>query len=207
MKHVKKELAENDPGLEEWKSKPAKKTTPKNLAEGYLLKIQLCDVTPPIWRSFSVPADITLADLHTVLQIIMGWTNSHLHGFRDEQDCYGPADQDLEDQIDEKRVLLNDIFKSKSSTLYYEYDFGDGWEHIITCKAILTKETEIAVTDGKRACPPEDCGGAAGYCLILESLSGPNREEENPLLPELDEDFDPDTFSADEINRKLTNIL
>ena len=34
----------------------------------YLLKIQLLDIEPAIWRLFMVPADITLGRLHDVIQ-------------------------------------------------------------------------------------------------------------------------------------------
>ena len=47
----------------------------------YLLKIQLLDIEPVIWRRFAVPASITLDRLHDVIQIVMGWTDSHLHEF------------------------------------------------------------------------------------------------------------------------------
>jgi len=40
-----------------------------------LLKIELLDIEPAIWRRFVVPANITLDRLHDVIQIIMGWTD------------------------------------------------------------------------------------------------------------------------------------
>ena len=48
----------------------------------YQLKLTLIDSQPPIWRRVQVESDATLARLHDVLQIVMGWTNSHMHGFR-----------------------------------------------------------------------------------------------------------------------------
>jgi hypothetical protein len=39
----------------------------------YLLKVRLLDIEPEIWRSFVVPASITLDRLHDVIQIAMGW--------------------------------------------------------------------------------------------------------------------------------------
>lgn len=167
---------------------------------GYLLKVQLLDIQPAIWRSFTVPSNVTLGDLHHLLQFIMGWMDGHLHGFRDEHKCYGPVDVNFENQIDENSVLLNEIFKKKGSRLLYEYDFGDGWEHLITCKDVLSKEPEITVTGGKRACPPEDCGGVPGYDQILEALADSDDEEHDDLLDWLG-DYDPELFDAEEINR------
>lgn len=47
----------------------------------YLLEIQLVDIEPAIWQRFVVPASITLDRLHDVVQIVMDWTDSHLHEF------------------------------------------------------------------------------------------------------------------------------
>lgn len=47
----------------------------------YQLKITLKWSEPPIWRRVVVRADMTLDRLHDVIQIGMGWTDSHLHQF------------------------------------------------------------------------------------------------------------------------------
>jgi len=47
----------------------------------YLLKVQLLDIEPAIWRRFVVPDSITLERLHDVVQIVMGWTDDHMQGF------------------------------------------------------------------------------------------------------------------------------
>jgi Plasmid pRiA4b ORF-3-like protein len=47
----------------------------------YNVRITLEDSQPPIWRSVAIPSDITLGCLHEVIQIVMGWTDSHLHQF------------------------------------------------------------------------------------------------------------------------------
>lgn len=45
------------------------------------LKITLADTEPPIWRRVEVPAEMTLKDLHAVIQAAMGWEDDHLHQF------------------------------------------------------------------------------------------------------------------------------
>ena len=57
----------------------------KRLAQAfpiYELKITLCGSNPAIWRRVQVPGGIKLNRLHDVLQVVMGWTDSHLHQFR-----------------------------------------------------------------------------------------------------------------------------
>ena len=47
----------------------------------YQLKVKLAGIRPLIWRRFLVDGAITLADLHLVLQAVMGWENYHLYEF------------------------------------------------------------------------------------------------------------------------------
>ena len=49
--------------------------------EIYQLKVTLLGTSPPIWRRLLVPANITLAQLHDVLQTAMGWEDGHMHEF------------------------------------------------------------------------------------------------------------------------------
>jgi hypothetical protein len=55
--------------------------TTQPLVSSYQLKITLDGSDPPIWRRFQVPASITLANLHFIIQTVMGWQNYHLHEF------------------------------------------------------------------------------------------------------------------------------
>ena len=47
----------------------------------YQIKVTLRDTRPPIWRRLLVPAGLTLDALHDVLQVAMGWDDSHMHEF------------------------------------------------------------------------------------------------------------------------------
>jgi len=47
----------------------------------YVLRIELKEIKPVIWRRFIVPSNITLDRLHDIIQIVMGFTDSHLHEF------------------------------------------------------------------------------------------------------------------------------
>lgn len=55
----------------------------------YRIKVTLRYVAPPIWRRIEVPADVKLGRLHRILQVVMGWTDSHLHAFRVGRTSYG----------------------------------------------------------------------------------------------------------------------
>ncbi len=76
----------------------------------YQIKVTLIDSKPPIWRRFLVEDTVTLGKLHDILQIVMGWTNSHLHHFIIDDEFYGmPLDDDFGDirTKDETRFKLN----------------------------------------------------------------------------------------------------
>ena len=104
----------------------------KRLAQAfpiYELKITLCGSNPAIWRRVQVPGGIKLNRLHDVLQVVMGWTDSHLHQFRVGSVIYClPSDDDFYpggEQRDERRFRLADIAQREKTPLIYEYDFGD----------------------------------------------------------------------------------
>ncbi len=48
---------------------------------GLLLKVSLDHAKGQIWRNLLVPANAHLGWIHAVIQVSMGWTNSHLHQF------------------------------------------------------------------------------------------------------------------------------
>ena len=129
-------------------------------AQVHEIKITLCGSKPPIWRRVAVPSDMCLSDLHYVIQIVMGWTNSHLHQFvvrnakpkpaADELRKLSQNEQrdkleqlmnrerrisdlrfELDDIEDERKVKLSELAPVVKNKFIYEYDFGDGWDHTI----------------------------------------------------------------------------
>lgn len=168
------------------------------------LKITLQYTQPSVWRSVQVPADIRLDKLHDVIQVVMGWADSHLHAFYINGENYGPA-SDVLDMSDERKARLGDIAK-KGSRLLYEYDFGDGWAHEIKVEKILTAESGMPYPlclDGARACPPDDCGGPPGYQNLLGILGDPEHPERDDMLDWLGGEFDPEAFDLEQVNKLL----
>ena len=162
----------------------------------YQLKITLVGIRPPVWRRIQVESDITLGRLHHIIQMAMGWSSSHMHAFNIGGLFYGETDPELELK-NENRVKLNSVARSEKSKFRYEYDFGDDWQHDILVEKILPVEPDVKYPrfiTGKRACPPEDCGGAWGYASLLEAIADPEHEEHTESLEWFGEDFDPEEF-------------
>src|ERR1019366_10823135 len=102
---------------------------PRSTDTIYQFKITLADAKPAIWRRIEVP-DLTLGELHSVLQVVMGWDDSHMHQFIVGKTYYGqatPDDLDLEVE-DEDGIRISQVFpEKKRARIVYEYDFGDSW--------------------------------------------------------------------------------
>jgi pRiA4b ORF-3-like protein len=60
----------------------------------FQLKNALAGIRPPMWRRVLVPGEITLAELHEVVQVAVGWTDTHLHEFEIGDARYGAPDPD-----------------------------------------------------------------------------------------------------------------
>ena len=173
----------------------------------YQIKVTLKGIRPPIWRRIQVPCDITLAELHGVLQAVMGWWGYHLHQFTVGQTCYGVPDPDYDfmDVRDESEVRLNQIV-GEGGRFVYEYDFGDGWEHVLQVEKVLPPDAgqqRPVCIKGKRACPPEDVGGIWGYANFLEAIQDPGHPEHEEYLEWVGGEFDPEAFDLDEANEEL----
>ncbi|MEX2550466.1 MAG: plasmid pRiA4b ORF-3 family protein [Nitriliruptoraceae bacterium] len=144
----------------------------------YRLRVDLADTDPPMWRRLEVSGALHLDQLHDVLQVACGWTESHLHRF-----TTGPQDEPDHDAFlcpfdvregdtgtPEERVRLDDVLREVGDRLFYQYDYGDDWRHVLELEAVATatRDAPLAVcVDGERPGPPEDCGGVEGYELLL----------------------------------------
>lgn len=173
----------------------------------YVLKATLRDIRPPIWRRLRVPGDCSLGQLHDVLQHAFGWTDSHLHEFRIGRQTFGvpSADDFGPHPIHEKKVGLDQVARPKSK-LVYAYDFGDGWEHDIVVERVeqaAPSDSLPACTDGRRACPPEDCGGPLGYENLVAALSDKKHPEHAELTEWVGPYWTPEAFDIDFANREL----
>lgn len=182
-----------------------------NPEEIYQIKVTLLGTEPSIWRRLLVPADLTLEQLHTVLQKAMGWEDSHMHEFRIRKQRFGRPDP-MEGAfggprtMSERKVRLFEVIGKPRAKAVYTYDFGDSWDHEIVVEKCLAAEAgrdyPVCVA-GERSAPPEDCGGLPGFYDLLEAMSDPENEERERLLEWLGGDFDPDAFSVEAVNRLL----
>jgi hypothetical protein len=172
----------------------------------YQIKIALRHVAPSVWRRIEAPADIKLGKLHRVLQIAMGWTDSHLHAYRIGGATYGVPNPDFPDDTQSERDVRLDKVVGVGDTLIYEYDFGDGWEHTLKIEKIISADPAAhypRCTGGSRACPPEDCGGPPGYEHLLQVLRDPKHEEHEQMREWIGGDFDPEAFDLGKANQRL----
>ena len=177
----------------------------------FQLEVILKGTNPPIWRRFEVPETMTLAQLHAVLQTVMGWTDSHLHRFVINGKEYGRPDYeerwaDDDPLLDERRVRLTKLLQIAPTAFLYEYDYGDSWLHLIVMERYWPASPGGHVprcTEGERACPPEDVGGIDGYEDLLAVLADPAHEEHEGMRMWVGEDFEPERFDIAAVNTTL----
>jgi len=171
------------------------------------LKVTLREVRPPVWRRIEVSSDLTLGELSAILEAAMGWLGGHLHRFDVAGTAYGIPAPDWEvDCLDENRFRLGEVLPRVGSELRWDYDFGDGWEHDVVVEAVGPAEPGVEYPrclKGRRACPPEDCGGVWGYQELLELQADPGLEDPDDLREWLGPDFDPAYFDAAETTEAM----
>lgn len=188
----------------------------------YVVRLDLDGAKPPIWRRLRLASDLTLDEVHEIVQVAMGWTGTHLHDFKMGPDLKDfqmmpfltAYDIDVEGEtqgIPEANVRLDQVLAEPGHRLFYEYDFGDGWDHTLKLEKVepwAKDAPDAACVAGRRACPPEDIGGIHGYEQFLDALArrgDPDLTEwQVQLLDAMPDDFDPAFFDADDVNEALT---
>ena len=193
---------------------PARKAKPGPQTRVVQFKVTLRGARPPIWRRVQVPATFSLEGFHYVIQAAMGWENCHLHQFLVGGVYYsalspgGLAIEWNDEMEDERAVTLGDLVRREGQKFLYEYDFGDGWRHDVLVEKLLDAEEGVrypVCTGGKRACPPEDCGGVWGYESLLEALADPD-DPDHEDMAEWAGEIDPEAFDLDAVNQRLERL-
>jgi hypothetical protein len=184
----------------------------------YELQIELAHIEPRIWRTILVPDNLKLSKLDLIIQTAFGWSNSHLHEFTIGTKQYGLVEIEKEwsmgldfgrELLDERKFTLGQTLGDEVQRFVYEYDFGDGWEHIAKVIKIheptATNSKPVCVA-GKNACPPEDVGGPPGYAYFVEVLADPAHEDYASMLEWVGGEFDPEAFQIDATNAAIKRL-
>jgi hypothetical protein len=190
----------------------------------FRVRVDLDGSSPPIWRRLLVASDLRLDELHEALQIAFGWHGGHLHDFREAGDARHAerfvsepefGDDDL-DGTPETKVHLDQVLFEPGDRLIYTYDFGDDWQHTIRLEEVLPQDADarrVSVIGGRRAAPPDDCGGVFGYQMLLAKLADPSDPEHDRLSGWFAEyvddvsEFDPAKVDLDAIDQVMRQFF
>jgi hypothetical protein len=165
---------------------PSRRRPRRPDAVTYRVRIDLSGTRPPVWRRLELSSSLFLDEVHDVIQAAFGWTDSHLHRFGSGPAYYGKETEyylcpfeveEGEPGIPEEQVRLDEVLQQPGETLFYGYDFGDDWQHVLRLEAVLPRSEpapRALCTGGRRPGPPEDCGGVDGYELIITASDPDN---------------------------------
>jgi hypothetical protein len=139
----------------------------------------------------------------------MGWEDMHMYAFVIDGEDYGDPRRGGDCEYDSRSVSLSEIVEQGDTRFRYGYDFGDDWEHSIEIEKTLPAEEGVKYprcVGGKRACPPEDCGGPYGYPDFLDRIQDPKHEEHEEALDWVGDEFDPERFDLNRTNEDLYHL-
>lgn len=182
------------------------------------LHIKIASIDPPIWRTLHVDEQVTLRQLHHIIQAAFGWKSAHRYQFVAGTRIYTdpdytegrPAEPDQE-ILDDRKIKLTRLL-DEHMEFKYHYDFGDDWIHLITCSDAfhLDEKPRMAiVTGGEFACPLEDIGGPPGFISFLHALNEGKADQYHHLLEDIvgnDDEYDPELFDLRAANAALTRM-
>jgi hypothetical protein len=192
----------------------------------YRLRIDLMGTKPPLWRRLELASDLFLDQVHEIIQVSFGWTDSHLHQFSSGPAHYGPDTEhylcpyqveERDTGIPEKDVRLDEVLVNAGDKLFYDYDFGDDWQHTIRLEAVLSAKDSApraVCVAGHRDGPAEDCGGVYAHELI-SAATDPGNPDHVDAVAEFDsfcgesadvEGMRPTPFDISETNEALAGL-
>jgi hypothetical protein len=193
-----------------------KHSMPENVPV-YQVKIILQDTDPVVWRKILVRSDVNLGLFHAIVQLVMGWTNSHLHQYFIHDKIYSDPEFEIGAEfvgdtpaLDEYSLTLAGIASGGQTEFGYEYDFGDSWRHTIIIERQNDESSGFQglamCIAGSRACPPDDCGGTGGFADLLQTIKNPKHEEYKSMMKWLGGKYDPELCDIAKINKCLQKI-
>jgi pRiA4b ORF-3-like protein len=192
----------------------------------YRVRGDLRGTRPPLWRRLELASDLFLDQVHEIVQVAFGWTDGHLHQFSSGPARYGPETEhylcpfqveERETGVPEEDVRLDEVLVDAGDKLFYDYDFGDDWQHIIKLEAVLPLRhggPRAVCVAGRRDGPAEDCGGVYAYELISAAID-PGHPAHTDAVAEFSdiygesaglEGMRPTPFDIGEINETLAGL-
>ncbi|MET1005583.1 MAG: plasmid pRiA4b ORF-3 family protein [Propionibacteriaceae bacterium] len=186
-------------------------------ALAYRIRVSLDGIRPEIWRLLDVSGDLTLADLHEIIQIAFGWRLGRSHVFvrsdgRRWSDGRWYGEGGVGD--DELTTTLAEALTPRSGRLSYLYDPRAGWKHAVSLVSILAVEpgrSPARLISGARHGPLDDVGGPQGYAELLADLDdahGPRHASMlrwvNGTLGPWHRSFDSDHLDQASVNHGLS---
>ncbi|WP_157605210.1 plasmid pRiA4b ORF-3 family protein [Schlesneria paludicola] len=176
----------------------------------YSLRITIADSKPRIWRRLTTKS-VSLEILHSIIQLLMGWNDSHLHGYEIRKRRV-PLPDDGAD-VDEQSISIAQLFAAKIKRLSYTYDFGDNWRLTISIEESMPTVKDVSYPQcvaGQGAPPLEDIGGIQIWSKLLSAIRYPQREqcdETRALMMRLGDEFVLSEFDLPQTNTRLQRIF
>jgi Plasmid pRiA4b ORF-3-like protein len=178
-----------------------------------ILRIELEDIEPLIWRRIAVRTSMNLKAVHRVIQAAMGWLDCHLWEFTANERKYSvliPNDPDWNARINNAATTkLSALLATGVEGISYIYDIGDNWQHRIIIEKLKSAEPGVLYPQflgGERRCPPEDCGGVPGYYDFLDNIASKQSKKRKAALDWYGAPYDPDEIDEQQIVIALNRI-
>lgn len=176
-----------------------------------VLRLELQNVEPLIWRVIRVPGDLRLSELHPVLQTVMGWDNRYPHAF---EICGRTSDRSGHRGVpgDSRHIgcsdaqTITEALAAGRDGITYLYHHGPEWRLRLTRAPGAWRsvsKSPITCLDGYLAGPRDDSGGPVAYSAILAATLGRGPRLTRAQLERLGPGFDPELFDRSAINREL----
>lgn len=164
------------------------------MVKSYELKVVLKGFEKLIYRKFLISSTLKIDDLCKAIIVSMNGDLDHLYELKYKDTFYicSYMEKNKYNEVKMNSLRVDKLLLDKNDKLTLFYDFGDGWEFLITVKKVIDDNypKRITLLDGSGCGICEDCGGVWGLEDLIEN-------EDN------DWGYHIDDFDINEINAML----
>ena len=95
-----------------------------------------------MWRRILISGNKSFSDLHDEIQHAFDWLDDHLAGFFWDR----PYGETISEIVESGAFVPNPKLNAKLESgmqIYYVFDFGDDWTHLITVEGVYDSEADV----------------------------------------------------------------
>jgi hypothetical protein len=185
------------------------------MASTYIIRIELLDVTPAVWREIQVPINMKLNRFHQVIQAVMGWEQESGYIWSSPFGDYADLKYFRPPMLpkNQNKITVQGLFGADwdqfNTGARYLHNLQARWMHDMRILKEGSGPAVPQIKKGSGACPPDALNGVRCYAEFKKALKKKSHKywKDEPGYMRQFSDFDPTQFLLETARTRLTTVV